>query len=370
MRQLSGIWPGWGRTSEGTGEKMGRINKRKRRLIKLAVVALLFLLFLGVMFLFQVRKADVYGNTRHSSQEITAGLGEGALGKNTLYLLWKYREGGIPDSLPFLSSLHVQMKSPSHLEIQVTEKDLAGYIDQNGYVYFDQSGVILEMTDELYGGVPIITGASVGEAVLYQKLPTSSSAQLRTILSLTQLLSYHEVDATEIRFGDNMDITVFIGQVEAELGQDEYLEEKVANMKKILPQLEGQSGTLHLENFTGRNETVSFTPGGSAHTSGVAGGQSESDAQEPETAEGGDQQDTQEPGTQEPDASEPDDVGTIYPMVFNSSGTLVYNVHVSNGTVVDANGNAVPGCYVNENGHVVDAYMNEFDPTTGELIQN
>ena len=103
MNQLSGIWPGWGRTSEGTGEKMGRINKRKRRLIKLAVVALLFLLFLGVMFLFQVRKADVYGNTRHSSQEITAGLGEGALGKNTLYLLWKYREGAIPDSLPFLS---------------------------------------------------------------------------------------------------------------------------------------------------------------------------------------------------------------------------------------------------------------------------
>lgn len=414
MRQLSGIWPGWGRTSEGTGEKMGRINKRKRRLIKLAVVALLFLLFLGVMFLFQVRKADVYGNTRHSSQEITAGLGEGALGKNTLYLLWKYREGGIPDSLPFLSSLHVQMKSPSHLEIQVTEKDLAGYIDQNGYVYFDQSGVILEMTDELYGGVPIITGASVGEAVLYQKLPTSSSAQLRTILSLTQLLSYHEVDATEIRFGDNMDITVFIGQVEAELGQDEYLEEKVANMKKILPQLEGQSGTLHLENFTGRNETVSFTPGGSAHTSGVAGGQSESDAQEPGTAEGGDNTGTQEPGsaeggdntgtqepgsaeggdntgtqepgsaegdqgTQEPDgaeggddhdAQEPEDVGTVYPMVFNSSGTLVYNVHVSNGTVVDANGNPVPGCYVNENGHVVDAYMNEFDPSTGELIQN
>ena len=57
-------------------------------------------------------------------------------------------------------------------------------------------------------------------------------------------------------------------------------------------------------------------------------------------------------------------------MVFNSSGTLVYNVHVSNGTVVDANGNPVPGCYVNENGHVVDAYMNEFDPSTGELIQN
>ena len=56
-------------------------------------------------------------------------------------------------------------------------------------------------------------------------------------------------------------------------------------------------------------------------------------------------------------------------MVFDSSGTLVYNVHVENGTVVDENGNPVPGVTVNENGNVVDAYMNVFDSATGELIQ-
>ena len=32
---------------------------------------------------------------------------------------------------------------------------------------------------------------------------------------------------------------------------------------------------------------------------------------------------------------------TVIAMVFDSSGNLVYNVHVENGTVVDANGNPV-----------------------------
>ena len=63
------------------------------------------------------------------------------------------------------------------------------------------------------------------------------------------------------------------------------------------------------------------------------------------------------------------DSSSTISMVFDSSGTLVYNVHVENGTVVDANGNPVSGCSVDSDGYVVDAYMNRFDPDTGELVQ-
>lgn len=372
---------------------MGRINRRKRRLLKLVAVLLLLAAAAGALFLFQVRKVTVYGNSRHSSEEIGAGLTEGKLMKNTLYLLWKYREGDIPDTLPFLNSLHVQMKSPSHIEVQVTEKELAGYIDKGGYVYFDKDGVVLEVSDEIYDGVPIITGASVGDAVLYQKLPTESSAQLRTILSLTQLLEYQELKASEIRFGENMEITVFIEGVEAELGQDEYLEEKIANLNKILPRLDGQSGTLHLENFTGRNETVSFTPSDEPNTvtdmtNGTSAEDGGGDAAAGDTGQGDGAADTGSNGdtgdgaadnggaaegdgtdTGAEDTPEEQDTGVIFPMVFNSSGTLVYNVHISNGAVVDEYGNQVPGVTINEDGNVVDAYMNVFDSTTGELIQ-
>lgn len=378
---------------------------------------LLLALLAGALFLFQVRKVSVYGNARHSSEEISAGLTSGTMMSNTLYLLWKCRDGEVPDTLPYLNSLHVQMKSPSHIEVQVTEKELAGYVDKGGYVYFDREGVVLEITDEVYEGVPIVTGADVGDVTLYQKLPTQSSAQLRTILSVTQLLSYQEMSASEIRFGENMEITVFIGGVEAQLGQDEYLEEKIANLNKILPRLEGQTGTLHLENFTGRNETVSFTPsdepnmatdvsGGtsagdtaaeSAGGSGAGGtaGDGAGTADGSEAGDGAGTTDGSEAGDgadgtdgsaagdgadgtgdsaaadgtdENADAEDDADTGVIFPMVFNSSGTLVYNVHISNGTVVDENGNQVPGVTINEDGNVVDAYMNVFDATTGELI--
>lgn len=369
---------------------MSRINRRKRRMIKAAAVLVLIAAAVAAGFVFQVKKVTVYGNSRHSSEEISAGLCHDFLTNNTLFLLWKHREGLIPDTLPFLSSLHVQMKSPSNIEVHVTEKKLSGYIDKNDCVYFDESGTVLEITDETYEGIPLITGVSTGDVTLYQKLPTQSSAQLRTILSLTELLSYHKLDASEIRFGDNMEITVFIDGVEAELGQDEYLEEKIANLSKIIPRLEGQYGSLHLESFTGRNEMVSFTPSGSdepqdgtdgSSSDGASGDGASGDGASDAAGAGTDTEGTSDAGadgegaadTGEDDASgesgQEENTGTVYPMVYDSSGTLVYNVHVENGVVVDSNGNPVSGVIVNENGNVQDAYMNQFDPTTGELIQ-
>lgn len=371
---------------------MGRINRRKRRMIRAAAVIVLLAAAVAAGFVFQVKKVTVYGNERHSSEEISAGLCHDFLTNNTLYLLWRHRDGMIPDELPFLNTLHIQMKSPSSIEVHVTEKKLAGYIDKNGYVYFDEDGTVLEMSDKLHEDIPLITGVSTGEVTLYQKLPTQSSAQLRTILSLTELLAYHKLGASEIRFGDNMEITVFIDGVEVQLGQDEYLEEKIANLSKIIPRLEGERGSLHLESFTGRNETVSFTPSGSDATQESADG-ADTDSQDNtagadpsgDGADGDGASDAD--GTSDPDGAsdaggntqgeagvgeEPadqEDTGTIYPMVYDSSGTLVYNVHVENGVVVDSNGNPVSGVIVNESGNVQDAYMNQFDPSTGELIQ-
>ena len=54
-------------------------------------------------------------------------------------------------------------------------------------------------------------------------------------------------------------------------------------------------------------------------------------------------------------------------MVFDSSGTLRYDARVIAGQVLDAYGSPIDGCYVNENGYVVDAYMNVIDPMTGTL---
>ncbi len=337
---------------------------------KIVAAGIAVLLLIVFLFLFRVSKIKIYGNTYHSAEEISADLLHNVFMKNTVYMLWKYRDGKVPSGMPYLKTLHVQMKSPSQLEVHVTEEAPVAYLEKDGYVYIDRNGTVTEISDQLHDGIPIVTGFATEEPLIYQKLPAESGAQLRTILSLTQLLDYQGVAVEEIRFGDNMEITIFTDTIEIQLGQDEYLEEKVANLAKILPRLDGQSGTLHLEGFTGRNEQVPFTPSepmvseddtdeasgdedaGTVGQDG-SGGEGDASGEDGQAGQDGDGQSGQ----------------TVYPMVFNSSGTLVYNVHVENGTVVDEYGNPVPGVTVNEDGNVVDAYMNVFDSTTGELIQ-
>lgn len=364
---------------------MGR-RRRKGRVFKLGTAVLILLILLGFIILFHVRNVQVYGNERYTSEEIASGLMNNMLSRNTLYLLWKHRKGEIPDMLAYLDALDVQMKSPSSIEVYVREKELVAYLEKNGFVYIDQNGTVLDVSDKRYSGIPIVTGVASEEPVLYQKLPTQSSAQLRTILSLTQLLSYHGLSADEIRFGDNMEITIFIDRVEVQLGQDEYLEEKTANLSKILPRLDGKSGTLHLEGFTGRNEQVPFTPSAETDTNesdsgsdpeedidGMPEGSGEdgmgADGGASGDAASGDDAADNTPGEGEDNTPDDQNESPVIPMVFNSSGTLIYNVRIVDGTVVDQYGNPVPGVTVNEDGNVVDAYMNVIDPNTGDLVQ-
>ena len=374
-----------------------RRNKRKKWAVRLGGLILLVVVLAGFMLLFQVRTVKVYGNSRHTAEEISDGLLEGVLAKNTLYLQWKYRNGAIPDTLPFLDSIKVQMKSPFEVQVDVSERDPVAYVNKGSNVYFDENGLVLVITDEVYDGIPVVTGADVDTPVLYQRLPVTSSAQLRTILSVTQLLKYQELEAKEIRFDESGDITVYVGKVEAMLGQDEYMEEKIANLRAILKKVGNAGGTLHLENFTGKNDTATFRPSdepetetetetgtdaagdtggtdvsatgdtgvvsdpatsGDATVGGNAGG---SDTADGDVASAGD--------SAEDSQNQAENSSATISMVFDSSGTLVYNVHVENGTVVDANGNPVSGCSVDSDGYVVDAYMNRFDPVTGELVQ-
>ena len=199
-----------------------------------------------------------------------------------------------------------------------------------------------------------------------------------------------ELEAKEIRFDESGDITVYIGKVEAMLGQDEYMEEKIANLRAILKKMGNESGTLHLESFTGKNDTATFRPSDEPETetetetdaAGDTGGDDTSAAGDAGTGSdsstagdatvGNDADDSGAASSDDNVDGSQDQAGdssATISMVFDSSGTLVYNVHVENGTVVDANGNPVSGCSVDSDGYVVDAYMNRFDPDTGELVQ-
>jgi len=386
------------------------MRTRRRRILKnIGLLLALVVLVLAFLFLFRVRKVTVSGNSRYSSEQIEEGLLTDFFSKNTLVLWWTYKEGTIPDTMPYLESMEITVNSPFAVTVTVTEKELVGYFDTGSYAYFDDSGVVLEITDTVYSDIPIVTGLSLGEVTLYQKVPTESSSQLRTILSLLDLLDYQGLTAKEIRFSENSDITVTIGYIDAILGQDEYLEEKVANLRAILDTMSGTTaGTLHLENVTGKNEDIVFSPsdevieetetetetetseesgseestaadtstlGGATTDGGAASGAADSSGSDAGSDDSGsDSAASSDDGSDDSDdADDSDDSSSTTTssadvMAFNSSGQLLHHVSIQDGVVVDSSGNAIDGCYVNEDGNIVDAYQNIIDPVTGDAL--
>ncbi len=385
-------------------------KERRQHLTGMGILLLLVIVVLIALFGFRVRKVTVVGNSHHSSEEIANDLMTNFLSKNTLYLMWTYKGGEIPSSMPYLDSLKISMKSPFSISVQVKEKPLAGYLIDGDYIYFDEDGVVLEITDKEYSdlGLTLVSGISLGEVNLYQKVPTKSSSQLRTLLNLMDLLTYYDLQAQEIRFGVNSEITVTIRNIDCIFGQDEYMEEKAANLNAVLKNIsKSTTGALHLENVTGKYEDITFTPtgtvteepetqestgeesfeetgssgssdeatlvgattDGSAAVGGVSADEQEQEAAEEAGYEEADREEEEYAGEEdkEEDDGEEDSAAADF-MVFNSSGQLVYNVRVQDGQVVDSSGNEVPGCYVDEDGYVVDAYMNIIDPESGELM--
>ncbi len=341
-----------------------------------------------VLGVFQIRSIDVKGNERYLAEQIRDDMIYDFKTRNTLYFAWKYRNNQPAEDVPYLKSVQATMLSPTSVRIQVTENPIVGRVQyENTNVYYDADGVVQEITDTIYAGIPLVAGVEIEKPQQYQKLVMGNSSTLRTMLNITQLLIKNELIPDSVTFDGSQNMILRFGQVTVNLGQDEYLEEKIANLVSIYPQIAGEAGTLNMEGFTGKNEAITFKA------------DSESDQEQGQETESADGQPAEE-GTDEAagtdtlagegasapaedDAASSDD-GTgedtaqdttqdlstsTSIMVFDSSGTLRYDAHVSGGQVVDSYGNLIDGCYVDENGNVVDAYWNVIDPNTGQLAQ-
>ncbi len=350
---------------------MGRDGREGRRGIRAVLIAVLAAVVLVLVLAvgFRMRTFEVIGNSRYSAERIRNDLVYDLLTENSLWFSWKYRNNTEEPRAPYLAGIQAKLVTPGQVRVTVSEKILTGYVSyDSNHVFFDTNGTVLEMSDAEIEDTIHVTGITMGEPVLYQKLPVDDTALLRTMLSITKMIGETELKADSISFDENRNITVTIGTVEVNLGQDEYLEEKVSNLVTIYPQVKNQTGTLNMSAFTGRNEAITFS---SAETEPVTEAPQEETAAEAAPDENlagvGVEEGAGETAPEE--TAQEGQVGLDAFMVFDSSGTLRYDAHVVNGQVVDKYGNPIDGCYLNEDGNVVDAYWNVISPYTGTLAQ-
>lgn len=231
-------------------------RRKKRRKIGLYILLILILLIAAgvfiVMNVFTVENVVVEGNELYSSTQIENMVLNDEYSWNSLYVDLKYRFVNIGE-VPFVDTMEVSLDNPHTVHIKVYEKGMLGYLYINSIgqnAYFDKDGFVVETSTEVIDGVPKITGISCEEVVLYEKLQLENSDILRDLLNLTQTLKKYNLLPDEIQYDSNMEPVLYYGTIQVKIGSEDNLSQKVVRLSIILPQLDGLSGTLHLETWT------------------------------------------------------------------------------------------------------------------------
>ncbi|MGN1158408.1 MAG: cell division protein FtsQ [Agathobacter sp.] len=244
---------------------MVRKSKKKTskwKLILLAVLSTILAVAIGALLLvkvFVVKDVKVEGNVLYDENLIKTTVLNDEYSWNSLYVLLKYTFTDTKQ-IPFIDTMEITMEDPQTLKIKVYEKGLLGYlyipaIGQNAY--FDKDGIVVETSTRIIENVPRMEGLECNTVVLYEKLPIDDKL-LKQLLTLTQSLKRDGLEPDAIQYGVKNAPVLKYENVDVNLGSIEYLTQKVERIKKILPELEGMAGTLHLENWDEQTTNIVF----------------------------------------------------------------------------------------------------------------
>lgn len=227
--------------------------------IILGVIAAVLLA--GVIFFFvyfDVDHVEVMQSRHYSETEIKEMILRGPLASNSVLapMLYTTEE---PGDIPFVEGFSVKQLSHNTIVISVKEKQLVGCIPYlDSYIYFDRNGYFVESSRERDEKVPYFDGIQVDQVILGEKLPIRGTTVLNTAVALATIFEKNEMIPDHIMFDEKYEISLLYGDITVRLGEDKYLEDKMARVIAILPMLEGAVGILHMENVTDTLKNVNF----------------------------------------------------------------------------------------------------------------
>ncbi len=230
----------------------------------LAVAVFLLLAVVAGICSIKIQNITVTGNEKYTDEEVVNLVFPDDVSKSTVFCYLR-EHFGKHEKIPFVEDYKLVIKGLTSAEIIVYEKSVVGYVSyMSSYMYFDKDGIIVESANKQLAGIPWITGLKFGHIVLYQKLPLESDRIFEEILNLTQVLSIYELSVDRIQYNTLGEATLYMGEIEVILGSNDGLNGKIAELRDMLPQLEGRSGTLYLENYdeTKTNPMYTFKPRG------------------------------------------------------------------------------------------------------------
>ena len=261
----------------------------RRKLYRIIIEAVAGILLIFVLVFFLGFRVQVEGNSFYTDDQIKNMVLNAPIAKNSILAGFIDTEKSTKDEA-MIDSITVSRVDRNTLLLQVKEKQMIGYIEFQGQcVNFDRQGIVQIITEEPLENVPKIEGIDVKEAVQGERLSGINTSKLNTILSVGKMLEKMEDKPDRLAFNDLNQLVMYYGTIEVRLGDDENMDEKINRLVGILPELEGMSGILHLENTTEDSESVVFDD--ATQSEDQETGKESENTQETQEDTGGDQLD-------------------------------------------------------------------------------
>lgn len=226
---------------------MNQETQKKR--IGLVIGIILFLLGMLFSLTVTIEEIIITGNEKYTDEQMMEFVFPQTVNRNALfcYVTNQFVE---QQEIPFVERYDMIFHTPTQVEVIVYEKSMVGYVSyMSSYMYFDKDGIIVESANSKLEGIPWITGLNFGHIALYQKLPVDTPQIFEDILNLTQILSIFELDVDEVRYNSFLEATLYMGDIEVILGNNEELNGKISTLNDMLLQLEGLQGILYLDTY-------------------------------------------------------------------------------------------------------------------------
>lgn len=232
-------------------------SRQKKLILGFLILSLFVLLVLAAVSL-RISDVQITGNQQYSDKEIQKLIFHDKWMKNP-FVFYFNTKFGKQESIPFVAKYDVEIKSLTSVKISVYEKKVVGYIEYFGTnMYFDKDGIVTESTDVVLEGVPKITGIKFDYIVLHSKIPVEDEKMFDEIMNITQLLDKYEIQVDKIYISEHMEMTLYMGEVQVELGQSDNMNEKIIDLHDMLGNLEGLSGTLDMKQYDSADEGYTF----------------------------------------------------------------------------------------------------------------
>lgn len=232
---------------------MKKKGVRIGKLIIVFLLAVVLTLLAASAYLFvqntRLETITVEGNEHYSDTEFLKLIFPEEADRRTFLVWWNERQGEHMD-IPFVSRYEITLTGLHSAEIMVYEKSIVACLEYMGSIlYFDKDGIVVESAEENTEDVPVITGINFSQIVMYQPIRVDNEKIFTTVMNLTQLLSLNELKADKVYYDDELNARLYIGTIKVELGGGEHMEEKILELRAMLPELEGKSGTLYLDGY-------------------------------------------------------------------------------------------------------------------------